>query len=362
MSRRESQTASTLRPLAAIMLFFALLTASADCRADATVLLYHRFGEDRYPTTSVPAAAFVRQMDWLAENGYRVVDLADIVDSIEAGRPVADKTVAITIDDDYRSLYTVAWPVFRRHGYPFTVFVYGEATDRGYRDFLSWRQVEEMAAAGVAFANHGYAHPHFGMRPRGMGDEAYRQWIRADLRRGAALIAEHTGQRSDLLALPYGEYTAEVLAVAREEGYRAVFTQTPGAVSEHTDPMMIPREPILGRDWSTLDHFRAVLRRIDLPLAELRPGIEPFAGVLPERVGARVLSPGRFQEGSFMVYVSELGWRKAERDGDLYFRRGGEVLTERVNRIAVSAREKGSGREALRFWLVVGPSSVGGRE
>ncbi len=322
-------------------------------RADGTILIYHRFGEERWPTTNVPLDRFRRQLDYLREHGYRVVPLAEIAGAVRAGRPIPDKTVAITVDDGYLSTYTVAWPLLRRYGYPFTVFLYVEALERGYRNFLTWDQVREMAAAGVDFQDHSYGHPRFGRRPAGADDAAYRLWVEEDLRRSRRVFAKRLGQPPRYLALPYGEYNRLVLDAAAGFGYEAVFSQDPGAVSDESDILRLPREPILGREWSTLDHFAKVINRRDLPLADFWPGLEPLRDLAPPAFGARIRHPERYRPGSFAVYVSELGWRPARVKGDRVWIDNDRPLGRRQNRVMVSAREKETGRVALRFWLLI---------
>ncbi|MDQ7056288.1 MAG: hypothetical protein Q9M89_07475 [Persephonella sp.] len=69
----------------------------------ATIFIYHKFGEDRYPTTSVSIKDFTKQMEYLKKNGYNVIHLSKLVDYIQRGEEIPEKTVVITIDDGYKS-------------------------------------------------------------------------------------------------------------------------------------------------------------------------------------------------------------------------------------------------------------------
>lgn len=133
---------------------------------EVTVLIYHRFGDDRYPTTNVPTARFKEQMEYLKKNNYQVISLQEMVLSIKNRQPLPDRAVVITIDDGYKSVYDVAWPILKSYGYPFTVFLYVKATDKNYKDILSWSEVREMKAAGVDFQDHSYSHHRFGDWPK----------------------------------------------------------------------------------------------------------------------------------------------------------------------------------------------------
>ncbi|MDZ7641734.1 MAG: polysaccharide deacetylase family protein [Desulfurivibrio sp.] len=324
-------------------------------RGDATILIYHHFGDERYPTTNVGMDQFKEQLAYLDEQDYNVIPLAALVEMLATDTPLPPKTVVITVDDAYRSTYEQAWPELKKYDFPFTVFVYVGALEKGYSNYLSWEQVEEMAAAGVDIQDHSYSHHRLADWPAEMDEEEYRSWIRRDLQKGRKILTQRLGEPPPFFAIPYGEYNHIVLAEAAGIGYEAVFTQDAGSVSDDTDLMMITREPILGEDWSTLEHFIKVLERVDLPLADYTPGLEPLAENPPPIIGARLLHPERYRPGTFGIFVSELGWQQATVEGDCVYIENDTELERRTNRVMISAREKESGRLALRYWMLTSP-------
>jgi len=316
---------------------------------DATVLIYHRFGDDRYPSTNVSAEAFEAQMAFLEKEGYRVIPLKQLVRALEKGENLPDRSVVITIDDAYRSIIDVAWPILRTYSYPFTVFVYTGAVDKGYSDFLNWQQIRKMAAAGVDFQDHGFTHHHMADIPEDMGPVAYEKWLAQEMATSRNLLSRSLGQEPDFFAVPYGEYNETVLAVARRLGYQAVLSQNPGSVSSFCDTYAIPREPILGKEWASIDHFDKVLARVDLPLVDRNPLTRTGpVGI----VGARLLHPDRYVDGTLGIYVSGLGWQQARRDGDFFSAEFSGEFSRKNTRVTFSGREKGSGRQAVRSWLL----------
>ncbi len=332
--------------------FISLLPVQA--AADSTILIYHRFGESRYPTTNVVVDRFAEQMEYLHDNGYQVVSLAAIAQALQSRQSLPDKTVAITIDDGARSIYDHAWPILKGYGFPFTVFLHVEAVDRGYRNFLTWDQVRQMRKAGVDFQDHSYSHHHLAFQPKHLSTEAeYRAWIRADLVKGAAIMTRELGVKPTFLAIPYGEYTEVVLEEAAKAGYEAVFSQDPGSISGDTPIRCIPREPILGYEWASMEHFKMVLERVDLPIDALIPAPVLLADPTPKRFGARLLYPHRYYPDSLGIYISELGWQPAVLDGDFLSLANDAPLARQINRVAVSGRERESGKTAIRFWMLV---------
>lgn len=320
---------------------------------NTTVFIYHRFADSKYPTTNVSLEKFQEQLTYLRDNEYRVISLDDMVAALAKGESLPDKSVVITIDDGYLSVYEKAWPILKSFGYPFTVFLCVKGLDKGHKDYMTWGQAREMQAAGVDFQYHGYGHYRMANRPAGMNHETYRAWIRSDLAIGHKIMTKNMGQQPRFFAVPYGEYNQTVIHEAKDLNYEAVLLQDPGSVSEDTSVYVIPREPILGDEWSTLEHFKTVLDRVDLPFTEMTPAPVPLADSIPTRFGARLLYPQRYKPGTLGIYVSELGWQPAQLEGDVVSIKNSTTLTRRLNRVAISAREKETGRIAIRFWLLV---------
>jgi peptidoglycan/xylan/chitin deacetylase (PgdA/CDA1 family) len=337
--------------------------ASASARTDAgtTVLVYHHFGDDRYPTTNISLDNFRQQMAYLQARNYQVIPLAQLVGALSDGRTLPDRSVVITIDDGYRSIHDRAWPILKSFGFPFTVFLYVEALEKGYSNYLTWAQVREMQNAGVEFQDHGYSHARLATPRPDLDESGYRQWLSADLLRSGRILQERLARRPLFLAIPNGEYSLELLEEAEKLGYQAILSQDPGSVGPETSLSLIPREPILGLDWSTIKHFEEILERVDLPIGELMPP----PGRLKENppfFSARIAHPERYDPGSFGIYVSQYGWLPVRLEGDLVRLKNPDRLTRRLNRVMVSAREKQSGRTALRTWLLVREEDVNSEE
>ncbi len=62
----------------------------------AVVFMYHRFGDDRFPSTNVTLEQFESHLDYLAEQEYRIWPLARIIRHLRCGRDLPDRVIAIT--------------------------------------------------------------------------------------------------------------------------------------------------------------------------------------------------------------------------------------------------------------------------
>ena len=243
--------------------------ATAGVPSHAVVLLYHHVADDTPASTSTSPELFHRQMDWLAGNGYQVLPLPAVVDSLQRGRPLPDRTVALTFDDGYVSVYTEAFPHLRVRGWPFTVFVCPESIDRGRGPVMDWDQLREMAAAGATVANHGLRHDHLQQRRPDEGDAAWRARVRTELLEAQARIEDEIGDVSGVFAYPYGEFDPDLRALVIEMGW-AGFGQQSGPAGDHSDLAVLPRFPMTGT-FGTMDVFPEKVRSLPLPVLELLP-------------------------------------------------------------------------------------------
>lgn len=59
----------------------------------AVIFMYHRFGEDTYPSTSISIAQFEAHIAELKSGGYHVMALPDIVRSLKDGTALPDRAI-----------------------------------------------------------------------------------------------------------------------------------------------------------------------------------------------------------------------------------------------------------------------------
>jgi len=252
-----------------IIVVLALLTVPQVAADSAVVLMYHRFGEDRFPSTNIRVEQFEAQLEHLQEAGYTIVPLADVVSALTQGTPLPDRAVAISIDDAYRSVYDVAFPRFSALGYPFTVFVATDAIDERLPAYMSWEQMREMAAAGAAFANHGAAHTSVIERLAAETDTAWLARVRVDIEKGARRLSEELDPLDRAFAYPYGEFNSAVGDLLEEMGYVG-FGQHSGAVGPDSDTRALPRYP-MAESFGDLGQFRTKVASLPMPVIEVDP-------------------------------------------------------------------------------------------
>ena len=199
----------------------------------ASVIMYHRFGENRYPSTNTTIEQLESHIAYLQEGGFTIMALPEIIERFQSGRTVPDRTVAISIDDAYLSVYEEGWPRFRDAGFPITLFVATGPIDRNLRGYMSWDQLRELQAAGVSIGSQTNSHPHM----HRISIDAVKEELSSSNQR----FIDELGLRPELFAYPYGEYNLEVIEAVKEAGFIAAFGQNSGIM--HKDDLLyeLPR-------------------------------------------------------------------------------------------------------------------------
>lgn len=230
---------------------------------EAVFLCYHSIADEGAPYLALPPATFERQLALLRRVGYRSGRIADLR-QLARGERLDGPTAFLTFDDGYRDNHAVAMPLLGEYGFSPIVFLLPRHVDGshgfawpeiastqeahpGLLRSLSWREVDEMAAAGAEFGSHTLTHPHL----PSLDDEA----LAHELAESRVLLQERLG-KCDTLAYPFGESDARVAQAARRAGYEFAFTlpQGPQPLADH---LSIARVNVDRRDGPV--RFRAKL-------------------------------------------------------------------------------------------------------
>ena len=267
----------------------------------AVVLEYHHVAEDTPPSTSVTPDTFGRHMQHLADHDFHVWPLPKIVATLRAGGEVPERTVALTFDDAYRSVYEEVFPRMQRRGWPFTVFVATGPIDRGIDAYATWDQLREMEAGGATIANHTVSHEHMIRRRAGESEREWRRRLRREVEEAQKRLAAEVELPARLFAYPYGEFSPVVEEVIRELGYVG-FGQQSGALGPDSNFAALPRFPI-ATGFASLNTFALKVRSRPLPVART----DPDSGVLgpdDSRPQLRLfLEPGPYRPEAIRCYL-----------------------------------------------------------
>src|SRR6185312_15327856 len=145
----------------------------------------------------------------------------------------------VTFDDGWKSQYEVAWPIMKKYGYPFTMFIYTEGVrggSLGGGEAITWEQLADMRDNGVDIEGHSATHQDLreghtitlisgGKRTRTkVTGPQYEQWMQNEVVGSKQLLEQRLGIKVNCFAVPFGNYNEHVKEIARNSGYEAMFT------------------------------------------------------------------------------------------------------------------------------------------
>jgi len=233
----------------------------------ASVVMYHRFGEDDYPSTNTRISQLEEHIAELTNGEYTLMPLSEMVSRLQSQESFPFQSVGVSIDDAYLSVYTDAWPRFKKAGIPFTVFVATDPIDQGYKHYMSWAQIREMAADPlVTIASQTATHLH-------MNDSTAEQNA-ADLALSNQRFQDELGFVPNLIAYPYGEFSTPVIEVVKKAGFIAGFGQQSGAFGINTnisdELYRLPRFA-LNETYGDLARLKTAASALPLPVQDVSP-------------------------------------------------------------------------------------------
>lgn len=202
------------------------------------VLNYHSVAIDPGNIAVISPEKFAAHMEYLAQEGYAPLKLADFVDIMEGKRQAPERSVLLTFDDGYIDNYETVMPILQKYGFPAVLFMSpGMTEDDGY---VNWEQVRAMQKAGWSIQPHGMTHPHL---PQLSKDEQEKEIVEARKQ-----IEERLGVTADVYCYPYGEYNRDTLRILEDNGFRYAFTIDQGKTAASQHPLKLKRIFVNGEE------------------------------------------------------------------------------------------------------------------
>jgi len=221
---------------------------------NAVGLVYHRFGDHRYPSTNTGVKEFEEHLKYLKENGFKSYTIDALLKDTSS-----TKKVFITIDDGLRSFYENGLALVKKYQAGVTVFVNTESV--GWKDYMTWEQIKELIKVGVQIGNHSHKHDFFLNYPDSIRAERFE----SDLLKAEQEFKDNLGFVPDVYAFPYGEYDDEMINLLKKRGYKVAFAQNSGVWTSNTNLLAVPRFPSAG-EYVKLSGFAEKVKMYGLPI------------------------------------------------------------------------------------------------
>jgi peptidoglycan/xylan/chitin deacetylase (PgdA/CDA1 family) len=223
------------------------------------VLMYHRFEENKYPSTNTKIVNFIKQINLIKKNGFSFVNANNFEKSLLNTKN--NKKILLTIDDAFKSFYDQAWPVLKKDKIPFLLFV--STREVGSNGYMTWNQIREISKEKfVHIGNHSHSHEY-------LVDKTDNE-IRNDINLAISDFEKNLKYNSPFFSYPFGEYSNSYKNIIKNFGFKYAFGQHSGVVDETKDFYELPRFSI-NEKYGELKRFKLILKTIPLKFKSITP-------------------------------------------------------------------------------------------
>ena len=228
----------------------------------ASFIMYHRFGDSRYPSTNIKKEQFIEHINELLKPKYNVIGIEKAILAINNIELVKDRSVVITIDDAYSSVYEYAWPIFKKYNLPFTLFISTDVIDNKTPGYMNWEQIRTLRDNGVTIGSQTKSHPHM--------FKLTTEKIIEELSISNKRFIDEIGSKPKFFAYPYGEYNLEVIEQVKLHGFVAAFGQHSGVAHKSLGMYELPRFA-MNEKYGDMERFLLAANALPMPISDVSP-------------------------------------------------------------------------------------------
>jgi len=214
-----------------ISLFIAILAFQNNLYSSSTIqniddfgiisLMYHRFEENKYPSTNIKMDDFKEHLKIIKENKISFINPKNFEEELKGNK--SQRKILLTIDDGFLSFYNNAWPILKEKKIPFILFV--STREVGSFNYMKWDQIKEISKEDfVEIGNHSHTH----------------------------------------------EYLLEFKEIIKSFGFKYAFGQHSGVIDETKDFYELPRFPI-NEKYGEIKRFNSLTKTLPFQYKKILP-------------------------------------------------------------------------------------------
>ena len=221
--------------------------------------MYHRFEENKYPSTNIRLNNFLQHLKIIEENSITFINPKNFEYELKNNR--SKRKILLTIDDGFSSFYKNAWPILKQKKIPFILFV--STREVGAFNYMTWEQIREISEEDfVEIGNHSHTHEY-------LVDESA-DLIRKDIEKSISIFKRELGKNSDFFSYPFGEYSVLFKDIIKSLNFKYAFGQHSGVVDETKDFYELPRYPI-NEKYGEIKRFNSLIKTLPFKYKRILP-------------------------------------------------------------------------------------------
>jgi len=221
--------------------------------------MYHRFDENKYPSTNIRMNDFLEHIKIIEENNINFINPKNFENELKNNK--SQRKVLLTIDDGFSSFYENAWPILKKRKIPFILFV--STREIGAFNYMTWDQIREISKENfVEIGNHSHTHEYL--------VEEKAELIKNDIERSISIFKKELGKNSDFFSYPFGEYSIEFKKIIKSLNFKYAFGQHSGVMDETKDFYEFPRFPI-NEKYGEIKRFKSLIKTLPFKYKAVLP-------------------------------------------------------------------------------------------
>ena len=221
-------------------------------------LMYHRFNENKYPSTNIRMEIFKKQMKIIRDSKYEFYDPNKLEKEFNIKKD--KKKILISIDDAFRSFYDEAWPYLKENKIPFILFVSTQPV--GKRGYMNWDEIREIEKSDFGnIGHHSHTHDY-------LINETLSAFIK-DTEQASEIFLKELGYVPTIYSYPFGEYSKDMKNFISKK-FKIAFGQHSGVIDINKDKYELPRFPI-NEKYGDLKRFQSIINYYPLEYKSLKP-------------------------------------------------------------------------------------------
>ena len=221
--------------------------------------MYHRFDENKYPSTNIKSEIFIKHLNEINNSGIEFISFNKFEEIIKSN--IDKNYLLLTIDDAFSSFYLNAWPILKEKKIPFVLFV--STREIGKYGYMNWKQIKKISESNlVTIGNHSHSH------------EYLIDWtdnkIKSDLNTSIKIFKKELGYLPKIFSYPFGEYSTSLKKIIADLNFEFAFGQHSGVIDSTKDFLELPRFPI-NEKYGELKRFKSIIQTLPFPYKNISP-------------------------------------------------------------------------------------------
>jgi len=221
--------------------------------------MYHRFDENKYPSTNIKISDFLKHLEIIKKNNMVFINPKNFEEELINNK--GSRKILLTIDDGFSSFYQNAWPILKKQNIPFILFV--STREVGSFNYMTWDQIREISKEKfVEIGNHSHTHEY-------LVDES-NDAIKADIQKSIDIFKKELGKNSIFFSYPFGEYSSAFKNIIKNLDFKYAFGQHSGVIDDTKNFYELPRYPI-NEKYGELKRFSSLTKTLPFKFKKILP-------------------------------------------------------------------------------------------